>query len=785
MKKLLLLFTVLLGICTIQVNAQNIAVQSFELSSTDLTANTPGTMVKDQNGNLCALIKMETTHDGFTFDVGMLAVSEVKRVGGELWIYVPYGIRKMTISHPQFGVLRDYSLPCAIEKGRTYVMKVTAGTVKTIVEYDVSKQFLFVQLDPADAMLQIDGKIKATSNGTYQELLSFGRYSYVAQRLNYHDAEGVIDISDPNNTHRLNIKLKPAFGHVSVSAGSQSDAKGAAVYIDDKPVGEIPLQNIQLNSGSHQIRIIKPMYEVYTATFTVSDEENKVITPSLIPDFAEVTLKSGSNSDIYVNGEKKGKGSWIGRLPTGSYIFESRQSGHISTKMTYEISRHDQSKTIMIQEPIPIYGSLIVSSTPANARVSIGGSYVGETPKYIGKQVIGDYTVKVEMDGYVAQSKTVTVSEGNESSLNFELVKSTSVAVSSSSYSSSTASQSVADIKNSSTANCYIISKSGTYNFPTVKGNSNVSVGNVASAEVVWETFGTLTAPNIGDLIQSVSYSNGYITFTTPSYYREGNALIAAKDANGTILWSWHIWLTDQPAEQVYYNNAGTMMDRNLGATSASIGDPLSNGLLYQWGRKDPFLGSATINDYGTAAKSTITLPSSVKSDRNHGTIDYAISHPATFITKGSNGDWYYTTSSTTTDKTRWTTSDKTKSIYDPCPAGWRVPDGGDNGVWAVASSGKSAPRAIKQNNAQVEQGMNMSKVFGSDSIIWYPFAGYRDEEYDSIFRAAGYYWSATTDEYVKLEANRLAINTTDDGKMYPVSYEKRAKGSAVRCIKE
>ena len=721
MKKLLLLFTVLLGICAIQVNAQNIAVQSFELSPTDLTANTPGTMVKDQNGEVCALIKLETTQKGFTFDVGVLGVTSVVEQPAEIWVYVPYGVRKITIQHPRLGMIRDYQIPCTIEKGRTYVMKVTAGTVKTIVEYDVSKQFLFVQLDPADAMLQIDGKIKATSNGTYQELLSFGRYSYVAQRLNYHDAEGVIDISDPNNTHRLNIKLKPAFGHVSVSAGSQSDVKGAAVYIDDKPVGEIPLQNIQLNSGSHQIRIIKPMYEVYTATFTVSDEENKVITPSLIPDFAEVTLKSGSNSDIYVNGEKKGKGSWIGRLPTGSYIFESRQSGHISTKMTYDISRHDQSKTIMIQEPIPIYGSLIVSSTPANAKVSIGGSYVGETPKYIGKQVIGDYTVKVEMDGYVAQSKTVTVSEGNESTVSFtlekEVVKATPASSSSSStsksgkyvyksiyassstassLSSSSDSQSVTGIKNSSTANCYIISESGTYNFPTVKGNSNVSVGNVASAEVVWETFGTEVAPNVGDLIQSVSYSNGYITFTTPSYYREGNALIAAKDVYGTILWSWHIWLTDQPAEQVYYNNAGTMMDRNLGATSASIGDPLSNGLLYQWGRKDPFLGSATIDDYRTDAESTITLPSSVKSDSYHGTIDYATSHPATFIIKGSNGDWYYTTS-ITTDETRWTTSDKTKSIYDPCPAGWRVPDGYDYGVWAVASSGKSAPRAIKK----------------------------------------------------------------------------------------
>ena len=37
-----------------------------------------------------------------------------------------------------------------------------------------------------------------------------------------------------------------------------------------------------------------------------------------------------------------------------------------------------------------------------------------------------------------------------------------------------------------STANCYIVSEQGTYSFKTVKGNSSKSVGDVASAEVLW-----------------------------------------------------------------------------------------------------------------------------------------------------------------------------------------------------------------------------------------------------------------------------------------------------------
>ena len=131
-------------------------------------------------------------------------------------------------------------------------------------------------------------------------------------------------------------------------------------------------------------------------------------------------------------------------------------------------------------------------------------------------------------------------------------------------------------------ANCYIISSPGAYKFNTVKGNSSESVGAVASAEVLWESFGTDTAPAVGDLIKSVKYSDGYIAFQTASAFKEGNAVIAAKDASGIILWSWHIWLTDQPQGQEYFNGAGTMMDRNLGATSATPGDVGALGLLYQ-----------------------------------------------------------------------------------------------------------------------------------------------------------------------------------------------------------
>ena len=421
MKKLFIL--ILLSIATL-THGQEMSVKSFYLAETDLTANTPGTMVYDQNGNVCALIKVETTVDGFSFDVGSLGVSEVKRVGGEIWVYVPYGIRRITLSHPQLGVVRDYQIPCPIERGRTYIMSLVAGTVKTIVEHAVSKQFLFIELDPKDAILEINDKIKATDNGIYQELLPFGKWQYKAYCQNYHDIVGVVDISDPDNTHSLNLKLKPAFGHISVLATVQPEIAGAAVYIDDRYIGEVPLNNIQINSGSHRMRIIKELYEAYNETFAISDEENKRLTPYLTPDFAEVTLTTISGADIFINGELKGNQRWSGKLPCGSYIFETRKKGHIAYKTTREITRNDHARTINIDGPTPIYGSLVISSTPAKAKVYIDSEYAGETPKYVSKQVVGEYSIRVELNGYESQTKSINITEGNEASISFVLEKS-------------------------------------------------------------------------------------------------------------------------------------------------------------------------------------------------------------------------------------------------------------------------------------------------------------------------------------------------------------------------
>ena len=333
------------------------------------------------------------------------------------------------------------------------------------------------------------------------------------------------------------------------------------------------------------------------------------------------------------------------------------------------------------------------------------------------------------------------------------------------------------NLSENGTANSYIVSEAGSYKFTPTKGNSSESVGSIASADVLWETFGTDVTPTVGDLVKDVKYENGVITFKTPDTFKEGNAVIAAKDASGTILWSWHIWLTDQPEGQVYYNNAGTMMDRNLGATSATPGDVGALGLLYQWGRKDPFLGSSSIRyDSMAEAKSTITWPYSVSSKSITGTISYATANPTRFITYNStsskkNYDWYYT-GSESTDNTRWTKSKK--SIYDPCPEGWRVPS---DGIWSKALGSSSKPEFDSTN-----EGMDFSGKFGSASTIWYPASGCRDDLDGSLDGVGidGYYWSASPHSYYA-----YTLYIYHYGFVFQSFGKFRAGGISVRCLQE
>ena len=319
------------------------------------------------------------------------------------------------------------------------------------------------------------------------------------------------------------------------------------------------------------------------------------------------------------------------------------------------------------------------------------------------------------------------------------------------------------DLSAAGTANCYLVSQAGDYKFKAVLGNTDGSVGNVKSVEVLWESFGTDVMPEVGALIDTVSYRNGYVRFSTPENFANGNAVIAVRNSKGNILWSWHIWCSEEGwQEQVYLNNAGTMMDRNLGATSATPGDVGAFGLLYQWGRKDPFLGSSSIS---SSVQAVSTGNWSTNSTQITNAL--AIMNPTVFYSGWSNTGWsYYLPDG------NWSSN---KTAYDPCPAGWCVPEGGDEGVWKKAGFANTdfdwTNRGIAFDIADGEK-------------TWYPASGFLYYN-DGVLNNSGYngyYWSLTPDS----DNYAYRLDLYDYGNVSPSGNSiYRSYGYAVRCLKE
>ena len=324
------------------------------------------------------------------------------------------------------------------------------------------------------------------------------------------------------------------------------------------------------------------------------------------------------------------------------------------------------------------------------------------------------------------------------------------------------------DLSETASANSYMVTAAGDYKFKAVKGNSAESVGAVAKAEVLWETDNTIAAPEVGAIIASVDFAEGYVTFSTPETLKPGNALIAVKDASDAVLWSWHIWI---PATEVKVWDSealcgAKMMDRNLGAlvdTGASGDvDPLSIGLYYQWGRKDPFPGATAFekSPVGAAVAGTAWTY-----HQDLITTDYSVAHPTEYasVPEVDAGVW-----NADDPQDLWNTADNKKTVYDPCPPGYRVPLYDKTlPLWAGADDG-------------------------------FTFDGNRVSYGDFHFTVAGYIdcWSAGY-TYANLRTHIWASKWYDaerstcvyfrldkDPKYYAQKYHK-AKAGSVRCVAE
>lgn len=218
--------------------AQDLKVTGFRELTHDLTANTFGTAKEDQNGRVCALIKVVTPTQGFTFEAGSLGIEAVEPKVGETWVYVPERSQKITIKHNRFGALRDYYYPLPINSGRTYEMLLDVGTG------------MFATLSPsvANAKVYVD-QVYVGEGNIYNHYLNYGQHTVRAES-GMHEGEKQVYISPTTTDKVVNVVLTDQSQHYGEVVASVAD--DAEIWYAGHKVAN-GVWKTQLREGTHTV----------------------------------------------------------------------------------------------------------------------------------------------------------------------------------------------------------------------------------------------------------------------------------------------------------------------------------------------------------------------------------------------------------------------------------------------------------------------------------------------------------------------------------------------------
>lgn len=367
------------------------------------------------------------------------------------------------------------------------------------------------------------------------------------------------------------------------------------------------------------------------------------------------------------------------------------------------------------------------------------------------------------------------------------------------------------------TANSYIADRgAGSYSFTaTIMGNGvdgiidegkfEDAMGNIltkAGGANIYPLSAKLLWQDTDELVEQVGLSDGKVQVKMGR--SRGNALIAVYDKadpnaeDAKVLWSWHLWCTPTP-KVIDFNvskqtgNKYKVMDRNLGAITSVPELGTTQGVHYQWGRKDPFSTSLTYES-GRGRRTVLydvrSVTSEIKIARERLTMSQAINHPEiyniadfTFWLKDGNNPYLWGNPEGT-DYIFPTSTLKT--VYDPCPVGYKVP----LGDVFLALAKESKIDTYSEDDYWIKEGNEYGTTFycdgaGKDNTKTIYLPNTRDVY---SFIVWGKYWLSyiTDNPSCPAEERYSAAFSFSKGYNYwfPFSLEP-ARTASVRCVKE
>lgn len=366
------------------------------------------------------------------------------------------------------------------------------------------------------------------------------------------------------------------------------------------------------------------------------------------------------------------------------------------------------------------------------------------------------------------------------------------------------------------TANCYVVKAAGKYKFPCVYGNAinkgatnatayknnggsnshnfvNYKGNQINSPYIATDTSETissaqLTIADTNNIFTNVaiegSGANTYVTFEVASVPNTGaNGIISIKNSSGTIMWNWHIWVWKDSLATVAITNSSSktynILPVNLASkwvNSSSSPTQITNW-YYQFGRPTPLTPANTYNSttnattYGVLSFTTASIAS---------TLNLGIQNPTTFYKYSSsyNYNWFSTNSAKTYNlwdqactSTGCSDNSVVKTVYDPCPPGFKMPNGN-------TFTGFSTSNVV----GSFTNGYKFKKNSSDTTGVFFPASGSRYGSDGSLFNVGSYgrVWSAAA--YDQDYAYNLYFGS---GYVDPQGGNRRAIGFSVRPVAE
>ena len=216
----------------------------------------------------------------------------------------------------------------------------------------------------------------------------------------------------------LQFKITPAKSGIAIMYTNASGKEGLFGITDDSGSA---VKYLEL--GTYTYKVVADMYHPSEGYISLKTR-NEVFVEDVVlrANYAEVELETSSGVDIFIDGQSVGKSSWSGALNPGNYTVECRLANHKTTTRIIEVKDGEKYK-FQLDSPVPIVGTLILTSTPLGAAVQIDGKYIGVTPLVLDNLLIGAHTIEISHSNYTTKTKTVVVKEGEGLEENIVLEK--------------------------------------------------------------------------------------------------------------------------------------------------------------------------------------------------------------------------------------------------------------------------------------------------------------------------------------------------------------------------